>query len=62
MTYEEHEKYRNKLIGILKKNPNCTWAKNELKYLDLQPMSMGSVVVSGGAYKADSEYHGGYME
>ena len=62
MTYEEHEKYRNKLIGILNKNPNCTWAKNELKYLDLQPMSMGSVVVSGGAYKADIEYHGGYVE
>lgn len=62
MTYEEREKYRNKLIGILKKNPNCTWAKNELKYLNLQPMSMGSVVVSGGAYKADIEYHGGYVE
>lgn len=62
MTDEEREKYRKKLVGILEKNPNCTWARNELKYLDVQPMSMGSVVVSGGAYKADSDYHGGYVE
>jgi len=62
MTDEEREKYRKKLVGILKKNPNCTWAKNELKYLDVRTLSMGSVVVSGGAYRADNDYHGGYVE
>lgn len=51
-------------MKILKRNPACLWARNELKYLDVAEPNMktGGIDVSGGAYAADRNYHGGYTE
>ena len=62
MTEEERKKYRKMLERVLRRNPKCIWARNELKYFDMKPLPCGSVVLSGGALKADSDYHGGYVE
>lgn len=59
---EKREKEIKRLKAILAKNPNCVWAKNELKYIDVRNLSGAAVVISGGAYSCDSMYHGGYTE
>lgn len=59
---EKREKEIKRLKAILAKNPNCVWAKNELKYIDVRHLSDTAVVISGGAYSCDSMYHGGYTE
>lgn len=63
-TSKDIEKERKRLCAILAKNPNCRWAKNELKYLDLdEPNRLsGGIMLSAGAYVADRQYHGGYTE
>ena len=63
----DKEERRKKMIercnAALARNPNCVWAKNELKYLDVAPLPQtGGICISGMAYKADSDYHGGYVE
>lgn len=61
---KEREKERKRLLAVLKRNPNCVWARNELKYLDIDEpnVTTGGIMVSGGAYTADRNYHGGYTE
>lgn len=61
---ETIEETRRRLCAILAKNPGCRWAKNELKYLDVDSPKLvtGGIMVSAGAYAADREYHGGYTE
>ena len=59
---EEAEEEYNRLMAILKRNPNCVWAKNELKYLF---MSLGKNVGSdadAALLASDRQYHGDYTE
>ena len=64
MKDKEKKTLRKRLMKILKRNPACLWARNELKYLDVDEPNMktGGIDVSGGAYAADRNYHGGYTE
>lgn len=62
MNDEKRENLIKRLQAILKRNPNCVWAKNELRYLDVRKMPGYAVIVSAGAYRADNTYHGGYTE
>ena len=64
MTEEEREDERKRLLAVLKRNPNCLWAKTELRYLDIDEpnVTTGGIMVSAGAYAADRNYHGGYTE
>lgn len=63
MTDEERrERDRKKYMAILKKNPNCVWARNELKYLDEELRNVCPINEMSGAYRADAAYHGGYVE
>ena len=55
---EKLEMLRRKYMGILKKNPNCVWAKNELRYLGVKNLSPYPVIIGSGAYAADFAYHG----
>lgn len=59
------EEQRNKIIvrcnAALKNNPNFVWAKNEMKYLDVKNLSL-PICEAGVSYKADNDYHGGYVE
>ena len=61
MTKDQRKKIIARCNAELKKNPNCIWAKNELKYLDVQNLSL-PICEGGMAYKADNDYHGGYVE
>lgn len=61
---EKKEKERKRLLAVLERNPNCRWALNELKYLDVDPpnITTGGISISAGGYAADRQYHGGYTE
>lgn len=61
---EKKEKERKRLLAVLERNPNCRWALNELKYLDVAPPNLitGGIAISAGGYAADRQYHGGYTE
>ena len=59
---EKREKEIKRLKAILAKNPNCVWAKNELKYIDVRHIAGCPTIISSGGYKADHMYHGGYTE
>lgn len=61
MTEEQRKKIISRCNVALAKNPNCQWAKNELKYLDVKNMPL-PICEAGMAYKADNDYHGGYVE
>lgn len=61
MTEEQRKKIIARCKEALKKNPNCLWAKNELKYLDVKNLPL-PICEAGMAYKADNDYHGGYVE
>lgn len=61
MTEGQRKKIIARCNDALAKNPNCQLAKNELKYLDVKNMSL-PICEMGMAYKADSDYHGGYVE
>lgn len=61
MTDKQREKIIKRCQDALKENPNCTWAINELKYLDVGEMPL-PICEAGGAYAADNAYHGGYTE
>lgn len=59
---------RNRLLGILAKNPNCTWAKNELKYLDCDDPNKGALLAGGCGRRgaapefSDMQYHGSVLD
>lgn len=61
MTEEQRKKIIARCNAALKKNPNCVWAKNELKYLDVRNLPL-PICEAAMAYKADNDYHGGYVE
>lgn len=61
MTEEQRKKIIARCNAALKKNPNCVWARNELKYLDVGEMPL-PICEAGAAYSSDYLYHGGYTE
>lgn len=62
MTEAQRKKLIKRCKAALKRNPNCVWARNELKYLDVKEIDGGGIMISAQAYKADNDYHGGYTE
>lgn len=62
MTEEQRKKLILRCKAALKRNPNCVWARNELKYLDVKEIDGGGIMISAGAYKAENDYNGGYVE
>jgi len=57
MTEQQREDRIKELQLILKRNPNCKWARNELKYIDMKPLPL-PICADGGAMRAEIEYNG----
>ena len=62
MTEKQKEALIRRCRAALKKDPDCVWAKNELRYIDDEREAPMPVNEAGGAYAADFAYHGGYVE
>ncbi|MBR4615080.1 MAG: hypothetical protein IKO55_05690 [Kiritimatiellae bacterium] len=62
MTDKQRKKLIERCMEALRINPNCVWARNELKWLDVPPITGSPVLISRGGYIADNNYHGGYTE
>ena len=61
MTDKQRKKIIKRCKDALARNPNCVWARNELKYLDVGEMPL-PICEAGAAYLSDNLYHGGYTE
>lgn len=61
MTDKQRQKIIDRCNAALDKDPNCVWAKNELKYLDTVKMPL-PICEAAMAYMANNNYHGGYTE
>jgi hypothetical protein len=61
VTDKQRQKIIDRCNAALEKDPNCVWAKNELRYLDVRKMPP-PICEAAMAYMADYEYHGGYVE
>lgn len=68
---EKYEKRKAELEAILARNPKCAWARNELKFMEVNDFEKpeyrraqpwGSHGVCSAAVAGEARYHGGYVE